>query len=337
MSEFREDPVSGDWTIIAPGRAKRPEELFARRGPRETSPKRGCPFEDLKKSGNWPPIAMYPDEAHWKIAIIHNKYPALAHGARCATGISRGLYHVKTGVGDHEIVITRDHRKNFSELATGEACNVFTAIRERYRAIAKDACSAYTSAFFNWGRGAGASLSHPHYQILALPIIPPHAMKSLHGALQYFKQHRRCVRCDIVAEERKEKTRIVAENRHAIAFVPYAAKRPFEVSILPRRHASYFVKTPDAVLGDTARLLRSVMRRIKKYLHDPDINFFIHDAPVDGRKYPYHHWHIEVVPVDVISPPGGFEISTIVNINVVPPDAAAAVLRGERVGSSLGL
>ncbi|MGC9599307.1 MAG: HIT domain-containing protein [Minisyncoccia bacterium] len=335
MSEFREDPVSGDWTIIAPGRAKRPEELFTRREPREISPKRGCPFEDLKKSGNWPPIALYPDEAHWKIAIIRNKYPALAHGASCAMDVSRGLYHVKTGVGDHEIVITRDHRKNFSELTAREACDVFMAIRERYRAIAKDACSAYISAFFNWGREAGASLSHPHYQILALPIIPPHATKSFHGALRYFKRHGRCVRCDIVAEERKEKTRIVAENRHAVAFVPYAAKRPFEVTILPRRHAPYFTLTSDAVLRDTARLLQSVMRRMKKYLHDPDLNFFIHDAPVDGRKYPHHHWHIEVVPVDVISPPGGFEISTIVNINVIPPDAAAAVLRGKKIRSSL--
>ena len=330
MSELREDPVSHDRIILAPERAKRPEELLKRRAPRVVSPKRTCPFEDLRHSGNWPPIALYPSSEKWGIAVVPNKYPALTHLKGCVIDMLRGVYHAKTGVGDHEIVITRDHRKNFAELDSRTAKELIDVIKKRHGALAEDRCSAYIATFFNWGREAGASVSHPHYQILALPIIPPHASRSLLGAERYFKKYRRCVRCDLIAAERRKKERLVAENRHAIAIAPYAAKRPFEVSIFPKQHLSYFTKTSRAVVDDATLLLQSVMRRIKKYLRDPDLNFFIHDAPVDGRNYSYHHWHIEVVPVNVISPPGGFEISTVININVVDPAVAAAILRGEK-------
>jgi len=333
MSELREDPVSGDWIILAPGRAKRPEELLKRRQPRTQSPRVSCPFENLQKSGNWPPIALYPSSDKWKVAIIQNKYPALAHSKKHAVDTSSGIYHAKAGVGSHEIVITRDHRKNFAELTPRAAKELFMIIQARHRAIAKDGCGTYITTFFNWGREAGASLAHPHYQILALPIVPPHAVHSISGAMRYFKKHRRCVRCAVIAAERKKKERVVAENKNAIAIAPYASKRPFEVSIFPKAHAPYFTKTSQEVVSDVAALLQSVMQRMKKHLHDPDLNFFIHDAPADGRAYPYHHWHVEVIPTNVISPPGGFEVSTIININVIDPAAAATVLRG---GKSAG-
>jgi UDPglucose--hexose-1-phosphate uridylyltransferase len=331
MSEFREDPVSGDWVIVAPGRAKRPDQMIKTREKRRPSPKSECPFEDLQKSGNWPPIDAYPSTAKWKIAVVHNKYPALTHIEGCAIDIPSGIYHAKTGVGDHELVVTRDHNKNFADLDLTTATRLLMMFQKRHRALDADSCNAYVSTFFNWGREAGASLWHPHYQILALPIVPPHAARSIHGAERYFKKHRRCVRCDIVATERKRKKRVVAENRSAIAIAPFAGKRPFEISILPKHHTSRFAKTSPAAIKDVARIVQAVMRRMKKYLRDPDLNFFIHEAPLTDRDYSHHHWHIEIVPVDVVSAAGGFEVSTVVNINVIDPDVAAAILRGEKV------
>ncbi len=329
-SEFREDPVSGDWVILAPGRAGRPEDLIKTQKPRRPSPRRTCPFEDLRKSGNWPPVAAFPSVENWKIAVIPNKYPALTHGAGCAVSFTRGMYHAKTGVGDHEIVVTRDHLKNFADLGARDAAELFQVFRARHRALATDPCNAYVSTFFNWGPGAGASMWHPHYQILALPIVPPHVARSLRGAREYFRRHHRCVRCDIIAAERRGKERVVAENSGAIAFAPFAAKHAFEVSIFPKRHEPSLAGTPDGALADVAHLLQEVMRRMKRTLGDPDLNMFIHDAPL-GRSYPYHHWHLELLPVEVVSPPGGFEAATVANINVVTPEAAATVLRGRRV------
>ncbi len=331
MSEFREDPVSGDWIIVAPGRAKRPDQMIKKREKRRPTPKSECPFEDMQKSGNWPPIAAYPSAAKWKIAVVHNKYPALTHLEGCAIDIPNDIYRAKTGVGDHEVIVTRDHYKNFADLDLATATRLLMMFQQRHRALGADPCNAYVSTFFNWGREAGASLWHPHYQTLALPIIPPHAARSIEGANEYFKKHHRCVRCDIIAAEHKQKKRVVTENRSAIAITPFAGKRPFEVSILPKRHTPYFADTSAAAIKDVAAVLQTIMRRMKKYLGDPDLNVFIHDAPLGRRGYAHHHWHIEVVPVNVVSPLGGFEVSTVVNINVIDPDVAAKILGGKKV------
>lgn len=333
MSEFRQDPSSGDWVIISPGRATRPAFLEHKKPPRKPSPKSMCPFEDLKKSGNWPPIALYPRRAdpsgkHWRIAVIPNKYPVLAHGTRCSVPFRYGMYHARTGVGRHELAVTRDHNKNFAALPPFGAKELFRVFCDRVRIAAADRCIIYTVPFLNWGPNAGATVWHPHYQIIAGPFIPVHSARSLAGAQAYFKAHRRCVRCDIIREVRAEKKRVVAENRYAIAIAPYASKVPFEVRILPKAHHSHFYKTPPAVVDGVALLLQSVMRQLRDRVNDPDLNFFIHEAPLDGKNYPYHHWHVEVLPR--ISIPAGVEFSTGVYVNVVDPASAAAILRGEQ-------
>jgi UDPglucose--hexose-1-phosphate uridylyltransferase len=329
MSELRQDIVSGDWVIIAPGRAKRPLFLGKKKKPRTPTPKSECPFEDLKKSGNWPPIAAYPNEENWQIVLLQNKYPALAHeNIPHAAIMSRGIYRHQAGVGYHDLVITRDHNKNFADLSPAMAAKVFDVFQDRHRAVAKDPCAAYVSTFFNWGASVGGSIWHPHYQILTLPIIPPHIVRSLAGSKAYFKKNHRCVRCDVIHAELKYKHRIVAENKFAVAFAPYASKNPFEVSIFPKKHYSAFSETPPDVLHGTAALLQVVLRQMKTRVNDPDLNFFIHGAPLDHGKYFYHHWHIEVVPR--ISLFGGFEYSTEVDINMVDPDVAAAILRGKK-------
>jgi UDPglucose--hexose-1-phosphate uridylyltransferase len=333
MSELRKDPLSGDWIILSPNRAKRPQMLEQKKKPRKPAPKRGCPFEDLKQSHNVP-IAAYPSIKKWRVAVIPNKYPALIHEHNRAVPLRHGLYEAKTGGGDHELVITRDHSRFFADLKIDEAAKVLEFFQERYRAVAREGCSAYALAFLNYGPSVGASIWHPHYQFLAIPFIPPHVEHSLEGARAYFKKNRRCARCDIIKAEMREKKRIIGENAHAIAFAPYVSKRPFEVSILPKKHFSQFEKTPAVVIRGIAEVAQSVLRSMKRNANDPDLNFYIHGAPldsargkpIDGRKYGYHHWHMEILPY--LSYLGGFEFSTGIYINTEDPDEAARILRG---------
>jgi len=331
MSQLRQDIVSGDWVIIAPGRAARPRFLDEKKPPRKPAPKATCPFEDLEKSGNWPPMLAYPNAKNWKLALVPNKYPALTHGTVCAALVRHGMYRVMAGAGVHDLLITRDHDKNFADLGPRLAARVFFMLQERHRMMAKDPCAAYVSSFFNWGLRAGASIWHPHYQTLTLPIVPPHVTQSVRGAEEYFKENGRCVRCDMVRAEKKEKARVIFEDGYAIALAPFASKGSFEVSILPKQHFSHFGATPPAVVSAVAHILQAVMKSMKKNLNDPDLNFLIHGAPLGalGAKRlalsEAHHWHIEVVPK--ISIPAGFEISTGMFINVVDPDMAAKILR----------
>lgn len=326
MSEFRQDLVSGDWIIVATERARRPDDFFKKKEKRKPSPKSSCPFEDLQKSGNWPPLLAWPDKKNWRTIVIPNKFPALKHNHVCAFVFRKGPYEAAGGVGHHELLITRDHTKNFAHLAPGLAAEAMYALQARYKKLAEDNCLRYVVSFFNWGHSAGASISHPHYQILSLPIIPPDVQHSLNGSHQYWKKHHRCVHCVMLAYERKNKIHIIAENKHAIAITPFVSRTPFEVRVYPKMHQPYFEKTPAAVMRSISEILQKALLGMEKHLQDPDLNFFIHTAPLKNQaSYRHYHWHIEILPKMTV--PAGFEISTGVDINVMDPDHAAQILR----------
>jgi UDPglucose--hexose-1-phosphate uridylyltransferase len=329
MSELRQDLTSGDWVLLSPERAVRPKFLDEKKTPRTPTPIEECPFEDIRHSANWPPVFIYLNVEKWILAVIPNKYPALERGEACSVPFTYGMYHLRTAVGSHRLLVTRDHNKHFVDLSPAMAVKVFETTKEMHVRAAEDPCLAYISSFYNYGRAAGASVWHPHYQLITLPLVPPHTVHSLAGAKEYFKKHRRCVRCDIIATERKAKIRIIEESAHAIAIAPYASKRQFEVNVLPKKHWASFRDTPPAVVREIALTLQSVMKKMKKQLNDPDLNFFIHDTPFDGRDYRHHHWHIEVTPR--VSIDAGFEFSTGIAINAIDPDNAAAILNGKTI------
>lgn len=326
MSELRQDLISGDWIIVAPERLRRPHDFVPAKRKRKFSPKNSCPFEYLDKKPSWSPVLVFPDKKNWQVAIIPNKYPALSHKDGCAKAFVRGPNKLRGGVGYHDLVITRDHKKNFAELSEGEAFDLLRIMQKWYKMIAKDPCIQYASTFFNWGAGAGASISHPHYQLLSLPIIPPDVQHSLSGSLNYYRKNHKCPHCAINNYELKEGTRIIEKDNRSLAFTPFFSRQPFEVRIFPIKHLPFFEETSVADLSSVAVTLQCVMRRIKKHLNDPDLNFFIHTAPLKNKsRYRHYHWHIEVVPKITI--PAGFELSTGVEINVIDPDQAAGILK----------
>ena len=231
MSELRQDFISGDWVIIAPGRAARPKFLDAKRPPRKPSSRSDCPFEEnfLKKNNTWPPRFAFPGQNHWKVIVLPNKYPALTQAKVCSVPLREGIYSARTGVGEHDLIITRDHNKNFAELTAGDAASVFSVFQMLCNRAAQDACATYAVPFWNWGPLAGASVWHPHYQFLSLPVIPAHSARSIAGAAAYFKKHHRCAQCEVISFERKLSVgkeggphRVVAENKNAIAIASYA-------------------------------------------------------------------------------------------------------------------
>lgn len=324
-SEFRQDLVSGDWVVIAPKRLNRPDQ-FKRKEKRIISPKKNCPFEDPQKSGHDKPSLVYPSFRKWLIQVVPNKYSVLAHGKVCPHNGLKGPYSIMDGIGVHDVVITKDHYKNFSHLDKKIAIELFKIFQKRYKMIIKEDCMKYFFAFHNWGPKAGASIFHPHYQILSLPIIPPDVSRSLDGSKKYFKEHKRCVHCDMIKFELKERKRIVYENKEAVVFTPFVAKEPFELRIFPKKHNPCFASSSDKLITGIVDVLQVVLKKLEKHLGDPDYNFFIHTAPIGNEKnHSYYHWHIEILPKFSIA--AGFEIGTGIEITVVDPDEAARILR----------
>lgn len=329
MSELRKDITSGEWVIISPSRATRPDEAQKKKEPRAIAPVAGCPFEDLVSSGNGPILMQDPEEGEWRIALIPNKYPVLEHAEACTVSERDGEYEHMRGAGVHDLVITRDHEKNFAHIDSAAATGVFDMFARRLRDLAKDECLRYASIFHAWGSTAGGTVFHPHYQILTLPIVPPEVSRSLRGFMEFSKSHKdACVHCEEIAIEEAHGSRVVYSDDAVIAFAPYASRQPFELRIFPRHHEPRFEEGNDADRTAVAAALQKCLMLIETHLNDPDYNFYIHTAPFnkDGGSGAYH-WHVEVLPR--ITRLGGFEWGTGIDVNVVDPDHAARILRND--------
>ena len=133
----------------------------------------------------------------------------------------------------------------------------------------------------------------------------------------------------MISWERKQKKRVIFENAGAIAFAPFLSRNGFEVRVFPKRHLPFFEHTREEELSAVVEALHAVLRMVKRSLHDPDYNFFIHTAPMKHQKnYENYHWHIEVLPKVNIA--AGFELGTGIEINPIDPDDAAKILKGKR-------
>lgn len=326
-SELRQDLVSGDWILIAPGRASRPEVLKRRKKEKMILPKAKCPFENPSKSGNAPPVLVYQNKANtdWFLQVIPNKYPAVEQNLRdFARKI--GPYQMRAGAGSHEVVILCDHDKHISQYSREEFQKLFLAYQDRYKSLARKKFIEYISIFHNYGEEAGASIPHPHSQILALSVVPPDISQSFNGSRNYFHRHGKCVHCLMIEYELKAKKRIIFENKSAVVFVPYASRSNFEVRVFPKCHESSFERVPQNELLDIAEAFLAALKKIRKNLSDPSFNFFLHTAPaVEKTNFNHYHWHFEIVPKTTIF--GGFDIGTGIDILTVAPEEAAKILR----------
>ncbi len=323
-SELRQDPVSGDWIIISTGRAKRPEAFRSRNLAAEETPLNLCPFEDPKAHGN----EIVKDYASG-IKVVNNKYP-IVKGSVCNLEKRVGPYLVREVAGYHEVVIFKDHRQSLGELSVGEVNQIVAVYRERYQELKNKECADYILIMHNYGREAGASISHPHSQILVLPFVPSDIERSLAGSKRYYGERKRCVHCDMVEWELKEKRRVIFENDNFVALVPYVPRFSHETRIFPKTHQAYFEESNEAGLKDLAEVLKVTLAKIYNGLNNPAYNFFIHTPPADrSEDYDYYHWHLEINPR--INTWGGFELGTGGEVIDTDPDEAAEYLRKTRV------
>ena len=337
MSELRWDPLKEHWVIIATERGRRPRDFDMER----ILPKSDvCPF-CYGFEGKTPPeifaIRSYgePNNPGWQVRVIPNKYPALrVEGEVKSRGY--GLYDVRDGVGAHEVIVeTPDHRKGMADFTGGEITSVLLAYRARLLDLRNDFRLRHLVIFKNHGAQAGATLSHSHSQLIAVPLSPPVAAKELHVCRKFYEAHERCIFCDLIEFELKEGVRIVNETAEFVVMTPYAASFPFELRLYPKHHAHDFALMNDRQLAELGAAMKDMLLRVRSVLKDPAYNFILHTSPPqqsrpgrpdywDSIAYDYH-WHIELVPR--LTQIAGFEWGTGFFINPTSPEDAAAFLR----------
>lgn len=322
-SELRQDIVTGDFVVIATGRAKRPQEFaqFQRSLPDDAPD----PFENPEESGQEKDVLIYRrDGGDWSLRVFPNKYPAFSRG-RAARELSEGPYFAMTGVGYHEIVVTRDPSRSLALLDVWQGAEVFDAYQERYLALMNKKSVNYIQVFHNHGKEAGASIAHPHSQLMAVPVVSPYIALELKGAEQYWRSHKRKVYAVMTEYESKAKKRVIFENEHFIAFCPFASRVAFEIWVVGKRENPYFERITDEEKFSLAEIMQKALYSIYQGLNDPSYNFYIHTAPCDGKDYPHYQWHIEILPHTATW--AGFELSTGIEISTIQPEVAGEYLR----------
>jgi UDPglucose--hexose-1-phosphate uridylyltransferase len=183
--------------------------------------------------------------------------------------------------------------------------------------------------FKNHGPTAGASLLHPHTQIVAMPIVPYNVRTRSEEARRYFDDHGKCVICSMREEESRARARIVLESAYFSAFIPYAAFSPFHLWIIPRRHCATFLQATSEELYDLSVVLGEILRKLYYGLNDPDYNYVIRTAPEHETQSDYLHWYIAIVPH--LTRMAGFEIASGMFINTALPEESAQFLREVRL------
>ena len=327
-SELRRDLVTGNWVVIARERAKRPND-FKSKLKEENICLPDDPFADPQAFGNAEPLLLYKDKkGDWTVQVIPNKYPAFGETGQCAESRKSGPYKVMDGRGFHEVVISRSCKDYFALLPRETAIDVLKAYQERYSALKGRECVKYISIFENHGREAGASLAHPHSQIIAIPVIPPEVLRSLEGSKRFFDTANTCVHCAMIAWEKKDKVRVIFENSSVIAFCPFISRTAFEIHVFPKEHHGRFENFPSQLLPDLAEAMQKSLLMLNKTLKNPAYNFFVHTSPADGTEdYAYYHWHVEILPKTAVW--AGFELGTGIDISTIEPERAAVFLKGK--------
>jgi UDPglucose--hexose-1-phosphate uridylyltransferase len=188
---------------------------------------------------------------------------------------------------------------------------------------------ALVMLFRNHGAAAGTSLPHPHSQLIASPIIPPHIRDPIQKAMQHYDTWGSCVYCDILDEELSQNDRIISENEHAVAFCPYASRTPYEIRIYPRRHNASFTWVHSAEIGGIAQILLDALGALHTVLDNPSYNLLLRTSPIGDEDVRYLHWYFVIVPR--ISTPAGFEMGSGIYINPVPPELCAKELKAARM------
>jgi UDPglucose--hexose-1-phosphate uridylyltransferase len=227
------------------------------------------------------------------------------------------LFASRPAVGAHEVIVNApEHVTAMAELSAERFAGAVATWRERMRAHAK---AAYVQVVVNEGAGAGASLPHTHAQLYALPFVPAAVARERERAGAYAERTTGGgLLADVLVEEMRRRERLVAIDDEAALICPWASRSPYELRVVPRSPAPSFAE-------DTAgaAMLHAALRLLAdRFEGSPELNLWVRTAPRGAEDF---HWHVDIAPRLTIK--AGFEFGTGVDINVYPPERAAADLR----------
>lgn len=324
-SELRQDPCTRDWVVIASARSQRPQAMPE--ADRHQPVSETCPFCPGHESETPPEVWRLhaPEGGGWQVRVVPNRYPTLAPDGSARRRVSAQGFVSMSAIGKHEVIIeSPDHTADLARADVASVRAVLEAYRARYSALLTTGTGVIL-IFRNHGPAAGTSLSHPHSQIIAAPIVPIQIRHRFEIAMQHYDDLGTCLYADILERELSDGRRVVLESPQFVAFQPFASAAPFETWIMPRMAQASFGDTSDATLDELATCLRAVLAGLADGLDDPDYNAILNSAPVGDEQREYFVWHLRVLPRLAVA--AGFELGSGMAVNPSLPEDTAGILR----------
>jgi UDPglucose--hexose-1-phosphate uridylyltransferase len=325
VSQLRLNPLTGRWVTIVAERAERPTDFAPRNVHVESDPDRPCPFCPGNEEASAPALESLDEGGSWKMRVVENLYPAF-QGDEPFSVHHLGPVHVEAEAsGIHEVfVFTPDHLGGLHALDDGEAADLMRMLQRRFTEHAAAPNLRYTQAIINHGREAGASLAHPHGQLLGLPFVPGEVLEEQRGFNRF---EGGCILCATVEAELVDGKRVVFANDDVVCLCPFWSGSPFEMMIVPRSHDLHLTDSNDATLAAIGIAIRDAIAHLREAVGDVSYNVVFRTAPhhYSGA----FHWHANILPK--LHTTAGFERGTGVLINIVPPETAAELLRNVSV------
>jgi len=264
-----------------------------------------------------------PNGPGWQLRVIANKYPVLA--ASHEDPIASDGFHCRTpGFGSHEVLVeSTDPSLDLADLDEESFRHVMVALRSRHAALIATPGIEAVLIFRNHGVGAGASLAHPHTQILAMPMVPTDLRREIEAAERWRSERGTNYFDDLISKELADGARVIRESSRFVSMVPWAARAPYEMQIVAREPITSLAQMGDATLEAFSDVLKDMLGRLKRALDSPPYNIIFQSAP----KGEHASYRLSVRVLPRLGFLGGFEWASGMNIISVPPEQAAAKLR----------
>lgn len=328
MSEIRRDLLTGKWVIFATGEGLTTRDFWLRReGAVEPEP---CPFDNGQEAATPPelfavrPNDSLPNTPGWTVRVITDRLPILRPEAAEPRDDSP-THELHPARGHHEIVVlTPKHQTGLGELSSGEIETVLGVIRDRHRALTSREDVEHVLTMINHGRESGASLNHAHAQLFGLPFVPEDLEDELTWSEAHLQRTGGCLMCREVSFETKKQLRVIAENDEFVAYMPFASRFPFQVTVAAKTHSARFEETSDGHISELAPLLKQVLGMLFDRLDDPPYNLVIRSSPSRRASDLSFHWYIDILTRELFA--ANFELVSDVWVNSVTPESATRLL-----------
>ncbi len=325
MSQLRLNPLTGRWVTISSTRADRPGDLVSRQLPVEAELGRPCPFCPGNEEATPPSLEEYSTEGSWLVRVVPNKYPAFSGNEPMRVSNLGPVFTQAKASGIHEVlVLSPDHHAGWADLDDKQTGLVMAAIRDRMEDHARQATTRYTQAIVNAGREAGASLEHPHGQLLGIPFIPGEIADEQRGFDRFGEA---CLLCTVAEAEIDVGHRVVHADDRVVLLCPYWSASPYEMLVIPRSHDEHLTDASPKDLVAVGKSIRDGLARLRSILGDIAYNLVFHTAP--HNQHDVFHWHVHVTPR--VTSVAGFEQGTGVMINILAPEQACEQLQNAKI------